>query len=38
MRISRRRLLTGLGAACCTAASPFVTPVVFAAAPGENRL
>jgi len=29
---------TFLGAACCAAASPLVTPVVFAAAPGENRL
>ena len=28
----------GLGAACCLAASPLVTPVVLAAAPGENRL
>lgn len=36
---SRRALLAqGLGAACCLAASPLATPVVFAATPGENRL
>ena len=29
---------TFLGTACSAAASPLVTPVVFAAAPGENRL
>lgn len=33
--ISRRTLL---GAACCLAASPMVTPVSFAAVPGDNRL
>ncbi|MCV3737707.1 DUF1501 domain-containing protein [Rhizobium sp. TRM96647] len=33
--ISRRTLL---GAACCLAASPVVTPVSFAAVPGDNRL
>lgn len=32
--LSRRGLL---GAACCLAASPLVTPVSFAAMPGENR-
>jgi uncharacterized protein (DUF1501 family) len=37
--LSRRALLGGtLGAACCLAASPLVTPVVLAAAPGDNRL
>jgi uncharacterized protein (DUF1501 family) len=37
--IDRRTLLArGLGAACCLAASPLVTPVVLAAAPGDNRL
>ncbi len=37
--IDRRTLLArGLGAACCLAATPLVTPVVLAAAPGENRL
>jgi uncharacterized protein (DUF1501 family) len=37
--LSRRALLArGLGAACCLAASPLVTPLVVAAAPGENRL
>ncbi len=37
-----RRTLIGrgltLGAACCIAASPLVTPVVLASAPGDNRL
>ncbi|MDF1633924.1 DUF1501 domain-containing protein [Mycoplana sp. MJR14] len=33
--ISRRTLL---GAACCLAASPVITPVSFAAVPGDNRL
>lgn len=37
--ISRRILLArGLGVACCAAAAPLVTPVMVAAAPGENRL
>jgi uncharacterized protein (DUF1501 family) len=37
--MDRRTLLArGLGTACCLAASPLVTPVVLAAAPGENRL
>jgi len=37
--LSRRALLgQGLGAACCLAAAPLVTPVVLAAAPGDNRL
>lgn len=37
--LSRRLLLTrGLGAACCAAAAPLMTPVMVAAAPGENRL
>ena len=37
--ISRRALLArGLGAACCLAATPLVTPVTLAATPGENRL
>jgi uncharacterized protein (DUF1501 family) len=37
--ISRRTLLArGLGAACCVAATPLVTPVTLAATPGENRL
>lgn len=37
--MDRRTLLArGLGAACCLAASPVATPVVLAAAPGENRL
>lgn len=37
--LDRRALLkAGLGAACSVAASPLVTPAVFAAAPGENRL
>lgn len=35
MSLSRRAFL---GTACSAAASPLVTPVVFAAAPGENRL
>jgi uncharacterized protein (DUF1501 family) len=38
-KMDRRTLLAGgLGAACCLAASPLVTPVVLAAAPGDNRL
>ena len=38
-RLSRRALLVrSLGAACCFAASPLVTPIVLASAPGENRL
>jgi uncharacterized protein (DUF1501 family) len=37
--LSRRALLAqGLGAACCLAASPLVTPMVLASAPGDNRL
>ena len=37
--VDRRSFLkTTLGAACCLAASPLVTPMTFAAAPGENRL
>jgi uncharacterized protein (DUF1501 family) len=37
--LSRRALIAqGLGAACCLAASPLVTPMVLAAAPGDNRL
>ena len=37
--ISRRTLLAGtLGSACCLAASPLLTPLVLAAAPGDNRL
>lgn len=35
MALTRRAFL---GTACSAAASPLVTPVVFAAAPGENRL
>ena len=35
---SRRALLKGLGAACCFAAHPLVTPVALAQAPGEARL
>ena len=35
MSLSRRAFL---GTACSAAASPLVTPVVFAAAPGDNRL
>lgn len=34
-RINRRTFLAG---ACCLAASPLVTPVSFAAMPGDNRL
>ncbi|WP_432348084.1 DUF1501 domain-containing protein [Shinella yambaruensis] len=34
-QINRRAFLSG---ACCLAASPLVTPVSFAAMPGENRL
>jgi uncharacterized protein (DUF1501 family) len=37
--IDRRTLLArSLGAACCLAASPLVTPVTLASAPGDNRL
>ena len=37
--LSRRTLLAGsLGAACCLAASPLVTPMLLASAPGDNRL
>ena len=37
--ISRRLLLAqSLGTACCLAASPLVTPVTFAAVPGDHRL
>ena len=36
MTLSRRKLLTTMG--CCLAASPLVTPVTLAAAPGDNRL
>ncbi|MGB0855209.1 MAG: DUF1501 domain-containing protein [Pikeienuella sp.] len=37
--LSRRQIIKGLGAVgCCAAASPLVTPVTVAAAPGENRL
>lgn len=37
--VTRRALIAGsLGAACCLAASPLITPVVLAAAPGDNRL
>ncbi|MEM7319320.1 MAG: DUF1501 domain-containing protein [Pseudomonadota bacterium] len=37
--VTRRSFLgTSLGAACSVAASPMITPVVFAAAPGERRL
>jgi uncharacterized protein (DUF1501 family) len=37
--LNRRAVLAqGLGAACCLAASPLVTPIVLAAAPGDNRL
>ena len=37
--INRRALLArGLGAACCLAATPLVTPVTLASTPGENRL
>lgn len=37
--ISRRAMLAqGLGAACCLAASPLVTPMVLASVPGDNRL
>ena len=36
--LNRRGFLTGsLGVACCAAASPLLTPVTVAAAPGENR-
>lgn len=35
MTLSRRKFL---GTACSAAASPLMTPVVFAAAPGDNRL
>ncbi|MEM7523450.1 MAG: DUF1501 domain-containing protein [Pseudomonadota bacterium] len=36
---TRRAILKGgLGVACCAAASPLLTPVTLAAAPGENRL
>ncbi len=36
---SRRAFLTrGLALGCSAAASPFVTPVTFASAPGDNRL
>ena len=38
MSLSRRQLMGGLGAACCLAAHPLVTPLAFAAAPGERRL
>lgn len=34
IRLSRRGFLAG---ACCAAASPVMTPVTFAAAPGDNR-
>jgi uncharacterized protein (DUF1501 family) len=34
----RSFLIKTLGAACCAAASPLITPMTFAAAPGENRL
>lgn len=35
----RRQFLRGaLGAACCAAAAPLITPVTVAAAPGENRM
>ena len=34
----RTLLATSLGAACCMAASPLVTPMVLASAPGDNRL
>jgi uncharacterized protein (DUF1501 family) len=38
-RLSRRALLAGgLAGACCLAASPLVTPMVLASAPGDNRL
>lgn len=37
--LDRRKLLTGsLGVACSAAAWPFMTPVTFAAAPGDARL
>ena len=37
--LSRRGFLgSSLGVACCAAASPLLTPVTVAAAPGENRL
>lgn len=37
--LSRRRFLTrSLGFGCSAAASPLLTPVTFAAAPGDNRL
>ena len=36
MTLTRRKMLTTMG--CCLAASPLVTPVTLAAAPGDNRL
>ena len=36
-RLSRRTLLRGF-TGCCLAASPLMTPITLAAAPGENRL
>ncbi len=36
MTLSRRNLLKTIG--CCLAASPLITPITLAAAPGENRL
>ncbi len=37
--LTRRRVLTrSLGLGCSLAASPFVTPITLAGAPGENRL
>ena len=39
IQISRRTMLkASLGGACSVAAHPFASPVVWAAAPGENRL
>ena len=35
MSLSRRSFLTS---ACCLAASPLITPMSFAAMPGDNRL
>ncbi len=39
MAANRREFLRGaLSVGCCAAASPMLTPVTVAAAPGENRL
>ena len=38
MKATRRDILKTAFAGCCAAASPIVTPVTFAATPGENRL